>query len=379
MVCAPSVAATKGIPDVDSDYSLEGSAAHELAKICREKDITTDSYGWDYVGVKGAGGKSLNRQIDKEMREHVQSFIDYVNSLEGDDLNEMRVRYEKYVPGGYGTLDAAKLKDRHAAIIDLKYGKGVQKYAENNPQLLLYALGVYLEFNWLYDFDTFDLTVFQPRLDHVDTWTVGKDYLLQWAEKELVPAYKRTLDPKAPFVPGATQCQFCKIKATCKARANAVFEAVVDQFDTIDDAVAKTGPAAEKAPLLSNDELAKVLEAVPNVKAWLKAVEAKAVAEVAAGRAVGGYKLVEGRANRAWKGEEETVAFALMTAGLKESQMWDRSLISPAAVEKILGKKHEFFNAGFIEKPKGKPTLAPGSDKRPAINAADGFDIVPEE
>ena len=99
--------------------------------------------------------------------------------------------------------------------------------------MLLYALGIYLEFNWLYDFDTFTMVVFQPRLDHVDEWTVGRDYLLQWAEKELVPAYKRTLDPRAKFVPGEVQCKFCKIRATCKARANSVFEAVVEQFDHI--------------------------------------------------------------------------------------------------------------------------------------------------
>lgn len=367
------------MPDTDSEYSLEGSAAHELAKWCRDRDVSTDSYDIDYIDVKHADGAFKPRPVTMEMRGHVQTFIDKVNSLEGDDLNEMRVRYDKYVPGGYGTLDAARLKPRHASIIDLKYGKGVQKYAENNPQLLLYALGICLEFDWLYDFDTFDLIIVQPRLDHEDVWTVGKDYLLAWAKKTLVPAYKATLDPKAKFVPGEVQCKFCKIRGTCKARANAVFSAVVDQFDTIEDAADKTEAAAVKAPTLSNDELAKCLEAVPNVKAWLKAIESKAVAEVAAGRSVGGFKLVEGRANRAWADDEAATAFALMTAGMKESEMWEKSLISVAAAEKILGKKHALFASGIVTKPKGKPTLAPGSDKRPAINVTDGFDVVPEE
>lgn len=381
MVCPASVEATKGIPDTDSEYSLEGSAAHELAEACRDLDIKTDDYPEDTILVKHCDGEMKPRPVTMEMRGHVQTFIDKVNSLEGDDLNEMRVRYDKYVPGGYGTLDAAKLKPRHASIIDLKYGKGVQKYAENNPQLLLYALGICLEFDWLYDFDTFDLIIIQPRLDHEDVWTIGKDYLLAWAKKTLVPAYKATLDPKAKFVPGETQCKFCKIKGTCKARASSVFAAVVDQFDTIDDAVGKTEAAAARAPTLTNEELAKCLEAVPNVKAWLKAIESKAVAEVAAGRAVGSFKLVEGRSNRAWAGDEGSAAFALMTAGMKESEMWEKKLISPAAAEKILGKKHELFGeeSGMVAKPKGKPTLAPGSDKRPAINVTDGFEVVPEE
>lgn len=380
MVCPASVEATKGLPDTDSAYTLEGSAAHELAEYCRKFNISTDDYTEKYVVVTGADGKAHEIEVTTEMRTHVQAFIDYINDLDGDDLNESRVRYEKYVPGGYGTLDAAIMRDRNCVVVDLKYGKGVQKYAEHNPQLLLYALGIYLEYGYLYDFDTFTLVVFQPRLDHVDEWTVGKDYLLQWAEKTLVPAYKATLDPKAKFVPGVPQCTFCKIKGTCKARAASVFEAVVDQFDSVDDAVGKVEAAAAAAPTLTNDEIAKCLEALPNVKAWCKAVEARAVAEVAAGRAVGSYKLVEGRANRAWGPDENDVAFKLMTAGLKESQMWDRSLISPTAAEKLLGKKHEVWKIdGLITKPKGKPTLADGSDKRPAINAVDGFDVVPEE
>lgn len=367
------------MPDVESEYSLEGSAAHNLAEFCRRNDIKTEDYPDDFIMVDGVDGTQHKVDISDEMTLCVQSFIDFVNDLPGEALNESKVRYEAYVPGGYGTLDAAVMKDRHCTIVDLKYGKGVQKFAEKNPQLMLYALGIYLEYQYLFDFDTFDLVVFQPRLDHVDTWTIGKDYLLKWAEKTLVPAYKATLDPKAPFKPGATQCQFCKIKATCRARLQSAFTTVVDKFDNLDDAVSKTGTAVERAPTISNEELAKVLEALPNVKAWCKAIEARAVSEIAAGRTVGEFKLVEGRSNRAW-GDENGAAFALMLAGMKEVEMWEKSLISPAAAEKKLGKKHEIWQTeGLVTKPRGKPALAPGSDKRPAINAADGFDVVPEE
>src|SRR5688572_25110324 len=110
MVCPASVAATKDLPDTDSEYSLEGSAAHVLAEYCRSHNITTDHFTTDNIVVIGAAGKKHTIKCTDEMRLHVQNFIDYVNGLEGDDLNETRVRYEKYVPKGYGTLDAAKMQ-----------------------------------------------------------------------------------------------------------------------------------------------------------------------------------------------------------------------------------------------------------------------------
>jgi hypothetical protein len=380
MKCPASVRATEGLPDTDSEYAIEGTAAHTLAEWCRHEDRVAKEWLGRKVDVKLVDGSFRLVEVGQEMVDCVQAFVDFVNDIEGDlQLTECRARYTKYVPNGFGTLDGAVLRFGSGDIIDLKYGKGVQKFAENNEQLMLYALGVYLDINWLFDFEKFKLVIFQPRLDHIDEWEISVEDLLKWAEEVLVPAYKATLNPKAHFVPGA-HCQFCKIRATCMVRASSVFKAVVDEFDTVETTAPKTAGAAERTATLTNAEIAHALEALPNVKAWCKAIEAKAVSEIAAGRSVGSYKLVGGRSNRGWGMPVIEVIDLLTRVGADRKDLLTEELISPTAAEKLLGKKHEVWKAeGLVVKPPGKPTLAPGSDKRPPINVTDGFDIVSEE
>jgi hypothetical protein len=247
---------------------------------------------------------------------------------------------------------------------------------------MLYALGVYIEWNWLYDFDRFVLVVHQPRLDHVDEWEIRVEDLLVWARNVLVPAYQATLDPNAPFVPGETQCKFCKIRATCVARGRSVFTSIVDQFDTIEEAAAQVEVGIKPIHTLTNDQIAAALRAEPNATAWFKAVKAWAVGELARGGSVGDFKMVAGRANRKWGLPEADAAFALKSAGADAGDIYQYSLISPAAAEKLIGKQHPIWQVeGLVEKPTGKPTLAPGSDRRKALVLDPGaaFDVIEEE
>lgn len=381
MNCPASVRATEGLPDTDSEYSLEGSAAHSLAEVCRKLNAPAAGYIDEEFGQRRADGTISLVKVTREMATAVQEFIDYVNSLDGEDLNESKVSYEQYVPGGFGTLDAAKLLPGLGVIIDLKFGKGVQKFARMNEQLMLYALSVYVAWNWLYDFDRFKLVVHQPRLDHVDEWEIGVTELLVWAKNVVVPAYKRTLDPDAPFNPGAW-CMFCKIKGSCRARMEFAITSVVSKFDDISEAVTRIEPAAARAATLSNDEVALLLPYVPNVKAWCKALESLAVRELAEGRKVGDNKLVEGRSNRTWAGSEMMTFKTLSEAAEVPDALWEKKLISPAAAEKLIGKRHEIWKTpGLIDKPKGKPTLAPGSDPRKAmvIDPTAGFNVLEDD
>lgn len=388
--CPASVRATAGLPDTDSTYALEGTAAHTLSEWCRQNDRPAKEYPASPVMVTRVDGKVIGIEATSEMREAVQEFVDYVNAVEGEQLCETRVRYQKYVPNGWGTLDAAVMREGYATIIDLKYGQGVQKYAEKNEQLMLYALGVFLDWDWLYRFRKFKLVVHQPRLDHVDEWEIHAGDLLIWAKEVLVPGYLRTQDPRSTFNPGKTQCQFCKIKATCKARAESVFAAVVDEFDDLNKAMVQVAAPTQPGITLTNEQIAKALEAKPNALAWFSAVEAHAIREIMQGRVVGDFKLVEGRSDRKWGAEETAIVPALTAAGAVEGDLFTRKLISPAAAEKLVGKK--FFApatekkpagelAVLIVKPPGRPKLAPGSDKRAAltIDALAQFDDITEE
>lgn len=63
----------------------------------------------------------------------------------------------------FGTGDCLIIANKTLYIIDLKYGRGVLVDAEDNPQMMLYALGALNIFDALYDIEEVEMTIFQPR------------------------------------------------------------------------------------------------------------------------------------------------------------------------------------------------------------------------
>ena len=61
-------------------------------------------------------------------------------------LIEQRLDFSCYVPDGFGTGDCLIVADKLLHIIDFKYGQGVLVDAEENPQMMLYALGALRQF-----------------------------------------------------------------------------------------------------------------------------------------------------------------------------------------------------------------------------------------
>jgi hypothetical protein len=392
--CAASVRATRDLPDTDSEFAIEGTAAHTLATWCQVQDVKAKSFLGHTVPVKLVDDGQRLVEVTQEMVDGVQSFVDYVNSQDFEHaLIETRASYLQYVPDGWGTLDRANLRPGWAGISDFKFGKGILKYAKWNEQLLCYALGVLIEWDWLFDFKTFGITIFQPRLrDEPDEWEISREDLIKWAEEKLRPGYLMTLADDATFVPGVEQCQFCKIKGTCKARAQSVFASAIGDFENLDEASATVQTSlVPSADAMTNDEVAVVLGALPNIKAWMKAIEAYAMKEVQQGRAVGDYKLVEGRSNRVWAVSVAEIEQAIRLQNLDEEELYlPREMITPPAAEKIYGKalfgaattkKAAGSLAHLVKKPTGKPKLAPGSDERPAltIDAMKEFTNLDEE
>jgi hypothetical protein len=374
------------MPDTDSDWSTEGTAAHTLSEWARNQDKPANYWIGTKVPVKQVDGSIVEIAVDAEMAAAVQEFVDYVNQFDGEHLIEVRVWYEQYVPKGFGTLDHAILQSFLARITDLKYGKGVQVFAEHNEQLMCYALGIYLEYNWLYAFDKFILTIHQPRLDHVDTWEISTKDLLDWAARVLVAGYKATLDPNAAFNPG-DWCKFCKIRGTCRARAAKTFEVLQGEFEDLD----KLDPV--EPDLLTNDELAKARKHFPAIKAWMTAVTEILERALLQGEDVKGLKLVDGKSSREFLGTEESVVKALVKAGLKKNEIYEEpALRSVAQLEKSIPNGTKRFAPAKDKKPAGdlsflvrkipgKPTIADADDKRPsrAINAANEFSNLDEE
>ena len=284
----------------------------------------------------------------------VQEHISIARETCGDPqvLIEQRLDFSHIVPGGFGTGDAVIIAEPTLQIIDLKYGQGVLVEAEQNPQLMLYALGALHAFGSLYDIETVAVTIYQPRRGNVDTWETSVAELEHWAETDVKPKAELAAAGEGEFCPGSW-CQFCKITPTCRARAEANLQLAKLEF----------APPAE----LTDVEIADVLTRIPQLKTWASDVEAYALSKaVNQGVVFEGFKLVAGRSVRKYTSETD-VAKAAEAAGYRD--IWDRKLITLTAMEKLMGKPA--FNeilSEYVTKPAGKPTLVPASDKRPALD-----------
>ena len=92
-----------------------------------------------------------------------------------------------------------------------------------------------------------------------------------------------------------------------------------------------------------------------------------ALQQAISGKEWAGWKLVEGRSNRRYT-DEAKVADTVRQEGLDP---FEHKVLGVTAMQKLLGKtRFEELLSAFIEKPQGKPTLVPESDKRPAMHTA---------
>jgi hypothetical protein len=355
--CPGSVKLTEGMPDTESIFAAEGTFAHYVSELARVQEKPAE----EFIDMASECGRFV---VDKAFADALQSFIDYVNALPGDPFYEHRVSYDVWVPGGFGTADDIRMADTMCHVTDLKFGQGVKIFAEDNSQLMLYALGVFQDLGHLYDIDFFHLVIHQPRLDHVDEVTVPVQEILIWAERVVKPIVNEALANNAHFEAG-DWCRWCPAKATCAHRAKWVFANLVEEMDDLD------GPTLTEAGLMDLDTLGKAMDLVDLVRVWCTDIEAHVMSEVQKGHDVGGWKIVEGRSNRTWKDDAEAEK-AMRAAKLKVAEIFTRKMISPTAFEKLRGKKHAILTT-HVEKPRGKPKLAPPSDPRPPLK------VSPEE
>lgn len=357
--CPGSVNATRGIHDPSSEFAAEGNFAHDIAEMARNADKPAKDYIGHTATVDG-----FEFTCDKEMAEHVQFFIDYVNQWDADEiLNEGKVSYDAWVDGGFGTLDAAVLNDGMCIVADLKYGKGIQVFAENNSQLKLYALGIYQEYSDFYDIKNFKLVIVQPRLGHLDEWEISLEELLVWADEVVEPAADQADSDTAEFKAGPWCTKnFCKIRSSCKTRTESVNAELFDEMDEIRD-----------PNEMNEKDLGDAMSQVPLIKKWCADIEGRVTELVLAGHEIIGdddlpYKMVAGRGSRAWK-DAAAADKAMRNYKIKVGDIWPRKMCTPPQIEKIIGKGHPVLKAHVVSKP-GKATLVPGSDKRPAFKTS---------
>lgn len=391
MRCPGKLFMEKGLPNTSSVFADEGTAAHEVAALCLTQDQDASAFAGRIITVEDTGRRF---EVDGDMVEHVQTYVDYVRSLGGDRFIEQRVDFgeEIGVPGQFGTADCivALADQREIAVVDLKYGRGVEVSAEGNEQLQLYALGGLGIVDLVYDIDdtwTVRLVIVQPRIGSISEWTLTVGELRQFGLKARIAARhaEHQFDGGAPpkLEPGEKQCRWCLAKATCPALAAEVREAVsgpatADDFEDLDVA------DREELAMLNEVSLGVLMSKVDLIEDWCKAVRAETERRLIAGEPVDGFKLVQGRRGpRQWV-DAEAAEEALKAMRLKADEMYSRTLISPTSAEKLykagtIGKRQWPKLEGLITQTEGKPSVAPASDTRPAITVAatpDDFEDV---
>ena len=212
--CPWSVLGTKDLPGVPTEYAAEGVFAHTVSEWARLENKPVSAFKGRELEIDG-----FKFKVGKAAIEHIQTFVDSCAAIPGASYFEERVHYDYWVPGGFGTADDIRIEDGVCTVTDLKYGTGLKVFAKNNPQLRLYAVGAFVKYGWLFEFDKFVLRICQPRLRHFEEETVSLGELMRWMYDVIRPGAKLAMTPGAPIVAGSW-CKFCKIRNTCVVRAD---------------------------------------------------------------------------------------------------------------------------------------------------------------
>lgn len=383
--CPGSVAAVALCPpQKSSSFAQEGTVAHLVG----EWGLRTGRDAIEYVGMKaveiklkdgevrfefdvpkGATRTGTEIEVTDEMAEAVQLYLDTIRAdmaqygVELDDLKiEHRFHLTHIDEHAYGTNDCnlPVFLDR-VIVYDYKHGQGVAVDAEENKQLLYYALGA----AELGDYDTIEVVIVQPRAVHrsgpVRRWVLSKSDLVDFGQ-QLKDKIADTRRSEATLNCGPwCKKSFCPAMATCPAVRTYIGREAAVVFE-------KPITTLPRPETLSPETLRRILDAMPLMDDWLKAVFSYAEQRANNGEAILGYKLVKGReGNRKWVEENTTSVMLVTERGYSPEDIFDYKLLSPAKLEKVLKKDDKKLIESLTTRTEGKTILVPESDPRQEV------------
>ena len=388
--CPGSVALTMHLPDERSGAADAGTLCHWLGA-----ELLSGTHGWgiteatEYLarfpdGSHECPDVSPDLKVTQEMCELVQYYVDYVRrEAVGADLMYLEARVAMNealgVDGGAeGTADTLLFFTDMIKVIDAKFG--YTPVSEHTSQLKRYALGARETFGHIVDAERFKLAICQPKLDFIGELEMTAAELDDYAvtakacarlvrdaiELQADPTFSDEEWNLAFLNPGEKQCRWCKAKAWCPALTKATDEFI---------------EATADVPSMEAQALARAMDLAPLMEERVKAVRAAVEGALVKGEAVPGYKLVQGRKGaRAWSDEAAAEALLRQKFRLKVEEAYNLKLISPTQAEKVLGEQPKRWAQleKLIIQSEGKPSVAPESDKRPAISVAPNADGMEE-
>lgn len=376
--CTPAPRVEAEFPETTSEYAEEGRLAHSVCELAAKKKFTVMNNRTYNSRLKKL---KADPKWDDEMLSTAATYVEHLteHAMRFEHAPyvalEVQVDITDYAPEAFGTCDCVMIGGDELIITDYKHGKGVPVSAQDNPQMLLYALGAFKLYRPIYGNMIRRVSTYidQPRLGSYDGASMTVEELLAWGES-IKPKAAAAFMGIGEFAPGEW-CRFCRAKAKCRARANQNtaledFKDCIPLGRSIPMQAEYDATGFKPSNCLTDEEIGTLLVRAEGLVAWYNDLKKYALAACLNGKTIPGWKAVEGRSTRAWT-DRDAALEALMAGGVEEAIIYDRVPKTLAQLEKVIGKQRfGELVGGMITKSPGKPALAAESDKRPAYNGA---------
>ena len=365
MLCPGRVKMSEGLPDHKSEAAAEGTVAHRL---CEMKLNGRRMPNKGTIIIE----EGYEIEVTKEMQDAVKVYVDYINLLKNKHINDNCTEFIEgkvtvpSTPDVWGTVDySLDVPFDPLYVVDFKYGKGIEIFPDNNPQLMAYALGI--AGLLIETYRKVVMIIIQPRVlkDHIKVWEASPQHLMNYFQDKVKPAIEQAKQDDPPLNPSTEACQWCRAANICPAFAKHAL--TVAQADFKDYSDIKPDEIVKSTSI---EQVLEVYHKLPLLKQFIKAVEGRVYGDLESRQDVPGYKLVQGRKSRSWKDENATAVFLRHV----NVEPYESKMLSPAKVEKLLNKTKKKEVQDYIDVKHGNPIIAREDDKRPAITiAADDF------
>lgn len=362
MNCPASVKLSENAPpQIEGPHAREGTLAHECLEFIMKRatrlstaTINAATAKWDEEKVRHA--LTAAKQILELKPSPTAKLLIETKARVDDDVN--------------GTLDYAWVDEwGKLIVIDYKYGQGVavspvDENGEENSQLMCYAAGIAIAHE--FEFDSVELVIIQPRTDdepkkHQTTVKRVREFALKAKASVLAAKGK---EPKAC---AGDWCRWCPAATFCPE----ISENQMRNADIFFD-----GGVVEATPepgQLTTETLGKYLVACDLLETWIDKVRERAFELAKAGEKIPGRKLVQKRSTRVWIDSDKAQKEAVANWGVGLTMKYE--LLSPAQLEKSVGKEAKAFTDKWTSSVSSGVTLVPESDKRPEVTDVTLFDV----
>lgn len=376
--CTPAPRVEAEFPETTSEYAEEGRLAHSVCELAAKKKFTVmNNRAYNSRLKKLKADPKWGDEMLSTAATYVEHLTEHAMRFEHAPYVALEVQVDitDYAPEAFGTCDCIMIGGDELIITDYKHGKGVPVSAQDNPQMLLYALGALKLYRPIYGDMIRRVSTYidQPRLDSYDGASMTVEELLAWGES-IKPKAAAAFMGTGEFAPGEW-CRFCRAKAKCRARANQNtaledFKDCIPLGRSIPMQTEYDATGFKPSNCLTDEEIGALLVRAEGLVAWYNDLKEYALVACLNGKTIPGWKAVEGRSTRAWT-DQDAALEALMAGGVEEAIIYDRVPKTLAQLEKVIGKQRfGELVGGMITKSPGKPALAAESDKRPAYNGA---------